>query len=405
MLRRIFAIVAMLAIAVLTLRARVEMDAGIDYEHDASDAIDAVVRGDWAGYAANQPLMGSFSVLLRAPFVALNFHGNVTTIYYLGVLPCLVALIALGVVLGRRLAANGADTLTVWIAGALVVVNPLTIRAIHWGHPEELLGAALCVGAVLAVLDGRDVLGAVLLGLALATKQWAVIAIAPVLLAGPRRPVLLALCAGAIAAAFTLPLWLANAGQFGTVVEGAAGQLGQARLTTPWNIWWPLTDLGGSPALGERWLSPAWVTAISHPLAVLAGLVVAAAFWRRRDRRPEDALLLLAIALLLRCVLDSWNNEYYHLPFVAALIAWEVVHRRDLPYLSLGVALAAGLTFLPTMESMFKESTEHAAISFIVYTAWALPLLAGLTLQLLRPDVLARLAARLPKLAPAKRLA
>ena len=76
--------------------------------------------------------------------------------------------------------------------GALCLVNPLTWEAIRLGHPEELLGGALCVGAVLAALRGRTLPAAVLLGLALATKQWAVIAVLPVLAAAPgaaRAPV------------------------------------------------------------------------------------------------------------------------------------------------------------------------------------------------------------------------
>jgi hypothetical protein len=196
-----------------------------------------------------------------------------------------------------------------------------------------------------------------------------------------------------------------NAGQFGTVAEGAAGQLGLAQATSPWNIWWPLSHLGSVPVAGERWLGPAWVPVVSHPLIVVAGIGLGVALWRRRDRRPEDALLLLAVVLLLRCVLDSWNNEYYHVPFLVALVAWEVVHRRGLPYLSLGVALAAGLTFLPTLEVLYRDSAGHAARSFLVYMTWALPLLAGLGLQLLRPAALGRIAARLPLPRPPRPLA
>ena len=42
---------------------------------------------------------------------------------------------------------------------ALCACNPITLRALDIGHPEELLGAALSAGAVLAALRGRPTLG------------------------------------------------------------------------------------------------------------------------------------------------------------------------------------------------------------------------------------------------------
>ena len=36
-----------------------------------------------------------------------------------------------------------------------------------------------------------------------------------------------------------------------------------------------------------------------------------------------DALLLLALVFLARAALDPWNNVYYHVPFLFALIAYE----------------------------------------------------------------------------------
>ena len=54
------------------------------------------------------------------------------------------------------------------LAGARsVAANPLTLRALEVGHPEELLGAALCAGAGLAALATAARLAGLLLGLAL----------------------------------------------------------------------------------------------------------------------------------------------------------------------------------------------------------------------------------------------
>ena len=89
--------------------------------------------------------------------------------------------------------------------------NPVTLYALQDGHAEELLGAVLCVAAVLAAQRGRGGLAALALGLAIANKQWALLAIGPVLLALPpgRRARPLAL-AGAVVLCIDLPLWLAS---------------------------------------------------------------------------------------------------------------------------------------------------------------------------------------------------
>ena len=54
----------------LLLRRPITAEPGLDYFIDAGTPIDALARGDWREFFANQPLMGSFSLFLRAPFVA-----------------------------------------------------------------------------------------------------------------------------------------------------------------------------------------------------------------------------------------------------------------------------------------------------------------------------------------------
>ena len=74
------------------------------------------------------------------------------------------------------------------VALGLCVANPLTLRALEIGHPEELLGAVLCVAAVLLAARDRPLWAGLLLGLAIANKQWALLAVGPVLLALPDGP-------------------------------------------------------------------------------------------------------------------------------------------------------------------------------------------------------------------------
>ena len=74
------------------------------------------------------------------------------------------------------------------VALAVCVANPITLRALEVGHPEELLGACLCVAAVLLAGDAtRRCWAGVALGLAIANKEWALLAAGPVLLALPAR--------------------------------------------------------------------------------------------------------------------------------------------------------------------------------------------------------------------------
>jgi hypothetical protein len=392
-MRRVITALAVLAVIALTVRIADGMAAGLDYFTDAGASIDALARGDLQGFFANQPLMGSFSLLVRAPFVALVFEQSIDTVYFAGVLPCIVATLVLGLALARLLADRGQPPTVQGIAAGLAVINPLTFQALHWGHPEELLGAALCVGAMLAALRERPIVAGVLLGCALATKQWAVLAFLPVLLAAPGRRVAVGAIATAIAAALTLPALVMEADKFQNVATAAAGQTGTAggaNSTTPWNVWWPLAELREVPGLGTRYMAPPWVATVSHPLIVALGAALPLLLWRRRDRRPDDALLVLALLFLLRCILDNWDNPYYHVPFLLSLLAWETVRRPGVPRLSLAVTLLLSVSFWERMTWMFPQSAEDAPLLFAVYMTWTLPLAATLAALLYRPAWAAR---------------
>lgn len=386
-MKRLIVALAVLAVLALSLRASIGMEPGLDYFGDASASIDALARGDLTGFFASQPMMGSFSLLLRAPFVAAVFDSSLETVYLAGALPCLLATVVLGLALARLVAERGQPVVVQGIVAGLAVINPVTFRALHWGHPEELLCAALCVGAVLSAVRERELLAGVLLGLAIATKQWALIAVLPALLAAPRRRLPLLAIAGAIATALLLPGLIANSDSFDRSTEAIAGQAVGGASTTPWSIWWPLAEVGDT-AFGERYVAPAWIGTLSHPLIVALPLPLAALLWRRRDRRPDDALLLLALLFLLRCLLDTWNNDYYHAPFFLSLLAWETVRRRGVPYLSLAVAILIGVSFWPEQGRVFADSLADAPLLFGVYVVWAVPLAGLLALALYRPDVL-----------------
>jgi hypothetical protein len=105
---------------------------------------------------------------------------------------------------------------------------------------------------------------------------------------------------------------------------------------------------------------------------------------RRATSSREDVLLLLALILLLRCMLDPFNNIYYALPFLTALLFWETLAARRVPVLTLGSTVALWIIFqkLPRLITPDLQS--------LAYLAWALPVGFGLALRLYAPDRFAR---------------
>jgi hypothetical protein len=291
-------------------------------------------------------------------------------------MPCLLAGAALGVVLAGSLLARRAGRGMVAAVVLLCAANPITLRAIDVGHPEELLGAVLCAGAVLAALRERALLAGVLLGLALANKAWAVLAVGPVLLALPAGRWRALATAGAIAAAVVLPLLLTGSA---SATPGAAAETNE--IFQPWQVWWFLGDAGevirgGDGLVKEGYrAAPEWLSPISHPLIVAVALPLSLLAWRRRS----DPLLLLALLFVLRCVLDPWNTDYYALPAIIALVAWESTRSERMPVLTL---LLTALTWA-TWEWIVKVAAPD--VEAVFYLAWSLPFAALLAWWLYAP--------------------
>jgi hypothetical protein len=388
---RVLAAAGIAVACLLVLRSALGMADGLDYFTDAAFPIDALARGDLRAFAANPALMGDFSLFVRAPFVWLVFDQDVSVVYLAGALPCLAALVALALVLRRRMLALGRPAAAVLLVSLLAVVNPGTFRALHWGHPEELLTAALCVGAIIAATRGRGLLAGVLLGLAVATKQWAVIAVIPTLLAAPRQRLRLGLVAGALAVAIALPAMLLQP----QAVVGTHTAIVQAQpVAGPASVWWPFSTprtaaerKAGAPGFAAK--IPAWIGTVSHPLIVLLGIPLGWLFWRRRGQfAAHDVLGLFALLMLLRCLLDPWNNDYYHAPMLLSLLAWEALGRDGWPRLTLFAGAALALTFPASIDSMSALSADSLRIC-VMYLAWALPLAGWLTMAVFAPRRLA----------------
>lgn len=348
-----------------------------DYQLEAEPAIDALRAGDLGGFLARLPAYGG-SLILRAPFVLAGelAGGGATAAFRLAALPCLLAAAAFGVALFAR----QARPVDAWLTLVVATANPVTLRALEVGHPEELLGGVLCAAAVLVALRGRPGWAGVLLGLAIGNKAWGVLAVGPVLVAlqGPaaRRAALAA--AGAVAAVLVVPGLLA-APYAAATPTGTTGAIFQ-----PWQAWWFLgdpdvvvRDMVGGVKEGYRG-APAWLSPIPRPLIVLLAVPLTVMVALRPRRAPADALLLLALLLFLRCLLDPWNTTYYVLPAILALLAWEAVDGRP-PF---GALMLTALTMVTTDVLVTRVSPDVQAAA---YLAWAAPVAGLLALRLFAP--------------------
>jgi hypothetical protein len=362
-----------------------------DYEVEARPAFEALAHGQLGDFLKLAPVYGG-SLIERAPFAALPglWGGGALAVYRSVAVPCLMASALLAVWLLARMRAAGRPRLHRAVILALCVANPVTLSALEIGHPEELLGGCLCVMAVLlasapSVSIRRALLAGVTVGLAIANKEWALIALGPVLLALP--PGRRAICLGAAAAtavAILAPLLLVSGGGFAAGTRAVANP--GSTIFQPWQLFWFFGHHGalvhgafGAAKPGYR-IGPAWAGTISHPLVLLAGGAVAALLWvssRGRRITLQRALLALALVLLARCMLDTWDVLYYPLPFLLALLAWESETPTTRPPL-LTLLVSAFVWFA------FHWLPNHASpdVQALCFLAWSLPLAGWLGTRL-----------------------
>jgi hypothetical protein len=370
-------------IALLALAACAWLGLGFtnlaDWGIEARPSVDALLAGHLGAFLRLAPTYGG-SLLLRAPLIELTrlWHGGGNVVYCASAVPCLAAAGALGIWLGRDLGRRTSGLLAQALAITLCVANPLAISALQQSHPEDLLGAVLCVAAVLCAQRDHAVWSGVLVGLATANKAWGVLAAGPVLVAlqRDRRRALgaMLLSAGAVLAPFAL----VRAG--GYVGQTEAVGLGTGSIFNPWQLWW---FLGTPEAHGAGRAAPGWLGSIGHllPIAVMAPLTLSFAVRRRDARRRPDALLLLALLLLLRCVLDPWDTVYYPVAFVSALLAWETTTHDRPPWVTLAAVFSSWWLFSGA-HPLLGAAPDLLALAFTVV---AVPSIGAICVRLLAP--------------------
>ena len=337
----------------------------------AAPPINALASGNLTRFFDSQPLMGPFTLVLRAPVVAVAraLGGGQLLQYRLGALACLLLAAALAFLLISAVPQRRGRWLLQATVLALIFAGPLTVRALWWGHPEEIVGGMLCVSAVLLAGRGRPMLAGLTLGLAIATKQWAVLAILPALIACEHDRRRLVVVAFGVAALFIVPMFVGDPSLF-LRQNLHAGQVRADGLTVvlPTDVWWGFAHL--LPKGAGLVVLPALLGSIAaqaHAITVGVSVLLSAAFWRRRrGASTQDVLSLLALVLLVRCLLDPLTISYFHAPFFIALAASECLRRRGIPVLTLVTAAAMWV-----LSHWVAPAGSNALNEY--YMLWALP--------------------------------
>ncbi|MFL5839938.1 MAG: hypothetical protein ACJ77Z_05750 [Thermoleophilaceae bacterium] len=371
-----------------------------DWCDEAGFPLHALIHGDFRGFFAQQPLMGPATLLVRAPFAALARFGgeDLLTVYRLGVFACLLVSGLVALKVARLMVRSGRPPLQCALIGGLIFINPAVFYAIDFGHPEEFVAAAACVASAVSVLERRWTVAAVALGLAVASKPWALLVAPAVLLAvAPRARRQVALVAALTTLLLYAPMIAGDPARFRAVLTGATELGSRPGTVTPANIWWftwarearferVVAVRHGHLVTGSEvgYALPSRLTRTIHVLVTALALILAIAWYRSRasGAQPVTLLLLFAVIFLLRCLLDPGNHSYYHVPAIASLLAYEGLSRRGLPWASLVLigALWATMTLDPHL-------TSDRTLA-LVYLGWTIPaVIAGLWLLFRRSRV------------------
>jgi hypothetical protein len=344
-----------------------------DFYHEAAPSYLALTHGHLLDFARLTPAYGG-SLVLRAPFALLTtlWDGSMRSIYLATALPCMLAAVVFCVWLAAQPRRRGVAWSARIVTLVCCIVNPIVLIVLFGGHPEEVLGAVLCVAAVVCAANGRAEWAGVLLGLAVANKTWALVAVPVVVAALPARRRRALIIAMAIAGTVLLPLVALHTHGLSATSNGAnVGDI----FNPPQLLWW----------FGDR----SWIVRDARPAIVLTSLVLTVVWCVARRNvtlptasRAAQPLLLLALVLLLRAALDPWNNLWYHIPFLFALLAFEVRSGRT-PVIMAGYTLA--LLIVVPVGGVISMSTDLRAL---VYAAVVLPMIAGLAVKLFLPGVL-----------------
>lgn len=329
-----------------------------------------LMRGDVDGFLNGATPSHLGSLLLRAPLflLAAELGAGTDGAFFAAKACALLVLAGLGGWLLHEARAGGAALTTLLLIAFLTAGNPIAGRALDQGHAEDLLAACAAIIGVLNARSGRITVAGVLIGLGIVLKQWPILALLPAMAVAPRRPWQVAAVAAPLAAAMLLgPTLLRDTAEVGGGLQTSAGDIWRSH-----QIFWPLGIDNPDPGALRPKLPPEWFVSLPRLIIVGMSLPLTALWWRHRRRGGgdrDDVLLLLALLFLGRCLFEPWNNDYYHLPFLLTLAAWEVVRGRGAPVLAL---IATAMTWFSFY--IWTKIESYGDATYIMYMAWTLPL-------------------------------
>jgi len=292
-----------------------------DFYREAWPPYQQLFHGHFLAFLRSSPAYVG-SLLLRAPFALLAhaLGADAQATYFVTALPCMLApgLFA-GYLAAQRVRPPATTSGRSARAGLrpvdLFMITPPAAFALNGGHPEDILGAVLCVFAVLQARRGSGTVAGFALGVALINKSWAVVVIPLVFAVMPadrrlRSFVTLVLTAGIV----MIPITAIRAASAGSA-DNALGGGSVGIFLVPQLLFW----------FGKN----SWIVREGHVLLVAVDWVVTGTWWllrvRGRGRVPslDEALTILALVFFLRAALDPWDNIYYFAPFMLALATCE----------------------------------------------------------------------------------
>lgn len=240
------------------------------------------------------------SLFVMAPVVGLVGHWHVPNApepdRFLIYGPYILSLGVLALHAARGLAWDLGLRRRLWSVQLVTMVLVL-IPEYEWGHLEDVLALTFVLYGLRSLLGAKYVQASVMLSLAIASKEWAVMLVPIFVLAAPagqRMKSLFAACA--------LPALLV--GVF----------MGFDFHDTLRNLTSPVTDVTG--ATGHPWIDGNWLGAHSSVVnrsaaTVLAGLVS----WRRRSLvLPFEIMGTVGLILMIRPLTETINYSYYWSP-------------------------------------------------------------------------------------------
>jgi hypothetical protein len=187
----------------------------------------------------------------------------------------------------------------------------VTAPIIEFFHPEDLVAMGLILMALAAAIRSRWLVAGVCIGLACCSKQYSLLALAPLLVIAPRRERWRFLIAAvSVAAAILVPFAI-------MIGKGALEAIAATRATPG----------GTGTVVGRLHLHGVELLAASRVLPLTLAATVAA--WTRSRLgsnlyRPQPFVALVAVSLALRLVFEVNLFGYYFMATAVALIAIDI---------------------------------------------------------------------------------